>query len=108
MTGQSLSTGQVADRRDPPEMSHRAFVFRAENERTLPKTKGAVRFERGHETNDSVVLEKREVPLDRFFDIGTADVHDVAQSFQNRPGKRRGAFNITVNAWIFFSHSKKI
>lgn len=89
-------------------MPHRAFVFRAEDERTFPKTEGAVLFERGHETDDPAVLEKRGIPLDRFVHIGTADVHDFAQSFQDRARKGRSSDDITVNAWIFFSHSKKI
>ena len=89
-------------------MSHRALVFRTENEGTLPKTKGTVLFERGHKTNDSLVLEKRELPLDRFVDIWAARVHDFAQSFQDRAGKGRSSDDITVNARIFFSHNKKI
>src|SRR5205085_12643498 len=103
--GQGFRIGQIADRGDPAEMSHRAFVFRTENERTFPKTKGAVLLERGHEANDPFVLEERGVPLDRFFHIGTTDVHDFAQSFKDRPGERRSSSNVSVNAWIFTSHS---
>src|SRR5437588_7627323 len=86
-------------------MSHRAFVFGAKNERAFPKTESAMLFERRHKTNDPVVLEKRRIPLDRFFHIGTAGVHDFAQAFQDRPGKRRRAFNVNVNAWVFPGNS---
>lgn len=72
-------------------MPHRALVFPAKNQRTFPETEDAVPLERRHETNDSFVFEKRRLPLDRFFDIRTADVHDFAQMFQDRPGKWRGA-----------------
>src|ERR1700737_5068710 len=86
-------------------MSHRAFVFRAKNERAFPKTENAMQLERGHEANDPLVLEERRIPLDRFFHIGTAGVHDFAQAFQDLPGKRRRAFNVSVNARIFPGHS---
>jgi len=85
-------------------MPHRALVFPAKNQRTFPETEDAVLLERRHETNDSVAFEKRRLPLDRFFDIRTADVHDFAQMFQDRPGKWRGALNVIVDSRIFFGH----
>src|SRR5207248_2649349 len=86
-------------------MSHRPFVFAAKNHRTFPKTKGTVLFERRHETDDSLLIEKGRAPSNRFFDIRAAGVHDFSQMFQDRPGKRRGAFNVTINARIFFRHA---
>jgi len=76
---------QIVHRSDPAEMPHRALVFPAKNQRTFPETEDAVLLERRHETNDSLAFEKRRLPLDRFFDIRTADVHDFAQMFQDRP-----------------------
>src|SRR5260370_32015174 len=86
-------------------MSHRAFVSRAKDQRAFQKTKNAMLLERGHETNDPLLLEKRGTPLDRFFHIRTTGVDGFAQMFQNRPSKRRGAFNISVNASILISPS---
>ena len=40
-------------------MPHRAFVFRAKDQRAFPKTKNAMLLEGGDKTNDSLVLEER-------------------------------------------------
>ena len=76
-------------RSDPAEMPHRALVFPAKNQRTFPETEDAVLLERRHETNDSLAFEKRRLPLDRFFDIRTADCTILRRCF--RIGRANGA-----------------
>src|SRR5205085_5000001 len=85
-------------------LPHRAFVFPAENFLAIPKSENSVFLERSHETNDSFALKERHLPLDRFFDVRTAAVHQFSQMIQDRPRERLGALNISVNAWIFFCH----
>src|SRR5207249_11820450 len=70
-----------------------------------PKTRNAMLLERSSKTNDALVLEEWSIPLDRFGDIRTTGVYDIAQMIQKPTGKRHGAFNVSVNASIFTSHS---
>jgi hypothetical protein len=46
------------------------------------------------------------LPLDRFFDIGTAGMDELAQMFQDRLRERRGPFYISVNTRISSCHDR--
>jgi len=66
-----------------------------------PEAKGEVGLERGREAQDAAAVEEeRAAPFHGFFRLRAGGVHEPAQTFEDRPGKRGRLGDIGVNAWV--------
>jgi hypothetical protein len=71
----------------------------------LPEAEGAVTLERGHAAQHPLVHERRMAPFERFLDVRTGGVHDLAEMAEYRLREIGRTCDVGVEASVLLPHA---